>query len=178
MEVEVILAADASSNIIRNLYPLYLYDLSEIYGDVPNQYGIYEDESVKTLTEQYCSQDIWFNEPNILFPFIIYANKKPAGFALISTGKYAPKETDYYVYEFFLLRPYRGKNIAEIAAIQIFNQFKGKWEIYTNPTSTNKKGQSFWHKTINNYTLGKFQQFIGPTFDGEKLIFKFNNKDV
>lgn len=75
------------------------------------------------------------------------------------------------MYEFFLLRPYRGKNIAEIASKQVFDRFQGKWEVYTNPTYSNKKGQSFWNKTINNYTSGNFEKVFGTTFDGEKLIF-------
>lgn len=53
MEVKIILSDKENSNIIKNLYPLYLYDLSEIYGNVPNEYGIYEEESIKTLMEQY-----------------------------------------------------------------------------------------------------------------------------
>ncbi|WP_158644495.1 hypothetical protein [Clostridium ihumii] len=53
VNVETILADKDKANIIRNIYPLYLYDLSEIYGNIPNKYGIYEYESVKTLDEQY-----------------------------------------------------------------------------------------------------------------------------
>ncbi|MBU3228543.1 hypothetical protein [Clostridium algidicarnis] len=101
MEIELVLANNESGNIIKNLYPLYLYDLSEIYGNIPNEYGIYEDEPIKTLEEQYHVQDIWFQKPELLFPFIIFADKKPAGFALVSTGEYSPKDIDYYLYEFF-----------------------------------------------------------------------------
>lgn len=176
MKIEIVLSNKQNSNIIKNLFPLYLYDLSEIYGNVPNEYGIYEDEPIKTLAEQYNVQDVWFQKPDQLFPFIIFVDKKPAGFALVATGGYAPKGVDYYMYEFFLLRPYRGKNIGEISAKQVFDKFQGKWEIYTSPTSSNKKGQSFWNKTINQYTLGNFERILGPTFDGEKLIFRFNNK--
>jgi len=176
MMIEIILSNNENSNIIKNLYPLYLYDLSEIYGNVPNEYGIYEDKPIKTLQEQYDLQDIWFQKPELLFPFIILVDKKPAGFALVATGECAPTGVDYYVYEFFLLRPYRGKNIAEISAKQVFDKFEGKWEVYTNPTASNIKGQSFWHKTINHYTLGNFEEVFGKTFDGEKSIFKFNNK--
>lgn len=175
MKINTILANNETANIIRNLYPLFLYDISEIYGNVPNEFGIYEEEPVKTLGEQYHIQDTWFQNPELLYPFIIFADKKPAGFALAATGKYAPKTTDYFMYEFFLLRPYRGNNIAEIAAKQVFDKFKGKWEIYTNPTSSNKRGQAFWHKTVNNYTSGNFEEIFGTTFDGEKLIFKFDN---
>ena len=175
MEIELVLANNESGNIIKNLYPLYLYDLSEIYGNIPNEYGIYEDEPIKTLEEQYHVQDIWFQKPKLLFPFIIFADKKPAGFALVSTGEYSPKDIDYYLYEFFLLRPYRGKDIGEISAKQVFDKFQGKWQLHTNPTSSNKKAQSFWNKTINNYTSGNFESVCGPTFDGEKLIFRFSN---
>jgi predicted acetyltransferase len=175
MLVEVILSNNEHSNIIKNLYPLYLYDLSEIYGNVPNEYGIYEDKPIKTLQEQYHLQDIWFEKPELLFPFIIFVDKKPAGFALVAAGKYAPSGVDYFMHEFFLLRPYRGKNIAEISASQVFDKFQGKWEVYTNPTSSNKKGQSFWLKTINNYTNGNFEKVFDTTFDGEKLIFRFGN---
>lgn len=175
MEIELVLANNESGNIIKNLYPLYLYDLSEIYGNIPNEYGIYEDEPIKTLEEQYHLQDIWFQKPELLFPFIIFADKKPAGFALVSTGEYSPKDIDYYLYEFFLLRPYRRKDIGEISAKQVFDKFQGKWQLHTNPTSSNKKAQSFWNKTINNYTSGNFESVCGPTFDGEKLIFRFSN---
>lgn len=82
------------------------------------------------------------------------------------------------MYEFFLLRSYRGKNIAETAAKQVFDKFQGKWELYTNHTSLNKKGQSFWRKTINNYNSGEFEEVEGTTFDGERLIFRFNNIKV
>lgn len=123
-------------------------------------------------------QNVWFQKPGGLFPFIIFVDKKPAGFALVATAEYAPKNADYYVYEFFLLRSYRGRHIAEIAARQVFDMFQGKWELYTNPISSNKRGQSFWHKTINNYTLGNFEEIFGTTFDGEKLIFRFNNKVI
>lgn len=57
IKIEVILSNNENSNIIKNLYPLYLYDLSEIYGNVPNEYGIYEDKPIKTLEEQYDVQD-------------------------------------------------------------------------------------------------------------------------
>lgn len=174
MEIEIILANDETANIIRNIYPLYLYDLSEFSGESPNEYGIYENEPIKTLEEQYHIQDIWFQKPGLLFPFIILADKKPAGFALVSTGAYAPKDADFYVYEFFLLRPYRGKNIAEIAAKQVFDKFQGAWELDTNPSTLNQRAQWFWNKTINNYTSGNFEKVIGTTFNGERLIFRFS----
>lgn len=94
---------------------------------------------------------------------------------LISTGKFAPKGTDYYVYEFFLLRPYRGKDIASIAAKQIFDKFLGEWKLYVAPSGTNPRAEKFWRKTISDYTNGNFEEKHDVTFDGYKLIFTFNN---
>lgn len=178
MNVEAILATKENANIIKNMYPLYLYDLSEIYGNVPNEYGIYEEgiEPIKTLEEQYDIQNPWFEHPGILFPYITIVDNRLAGFCLVSTKQFAPKDVDYHVMEYFLLRPYRGRKIAEIAVKQIFSKHLGKWEVYTNPTSKNVRGQKFWHKTVSNYTLGNFQEFFGTTYDGEKLIFRFDNR--
>lgn len=175
LEVKVVLANEENANIIKNIYPLYLHDLSEVYGNVPNEYGIYEDEPIKTLAEQYDVQNVWFQKPNQLFPFIIMVDGKPAGFNLVSTGEFGPKGMDYYVYEFFLLRPYRGKDIASIAAKQIFDKFSGEWGLYVAPSGTNPRAEKFWRKTISDYTKGNFEEKHGSTFDGYKLIFTFNN---
>jgi predicted acetyltransferase len=178
MEVKAILANEKNANIIKNIYPLYLHDLSEFYGNLPNEYGIYETEPIKTLAEQYDVQDTWFHKPDELFPFIIMVDGKPAGFDLVSTGKYAPKEMDYYLYEFFLLRPYRGKDIGSIAAKQVFEKFKGKWGLHVAPNGTNPRAESFWRKTIRAYTKDNFQEKQGKTFDGCRLVFTFENKDL
>lgn len=178
MEVKTVLADKENANIIKNIYPLYLYDLSEIYGNVPNEYGIYEEKPIKTLAEQYNVQDKWFQNLNVLMPFIIMVDEKPAGFDFVSTGRYAPKDFDYYVYEFFLLRPHRGKNIAGIAASQIFNKFKGRWGLYVAPYGKNPRAEKFWRKTISAYTDNNVQETCGETFDGYKLIFKFDNKKL
>lgn len=175
LEVKVILAGEENANIIKNIYPLYLHDLSEVYGNLPNEYGIFEHKPIKTLGEQYDVQNHWFQKPNELFPFLIMVDGKPAGFDLVSTGKYAPKGMGYYVYEFFLLRPYRGKGIASIAAKQIFNKFSGKWGLYVAPSGKNPRAEKFWRKTISDYTNGNFEEKQGSTFDGDKLIFTFNN---
>lgn len=37
----------------KNIYPLYLHDIAEIYGTLPNEYGIFEHDHIKTLIEQY-----------------------------------------------------------------------------------------------------------------------------
>ncbi len=176
MRVETILANKENENIIKNLYPLYLYDLSEHYGNLPNEYGIYEDEPVKNLIDQYEIQNIWFEKPNILFPYIIMVDEKPAGFMLVATKPYVSPETDYYVNEFFILRNYRGKKVAEIAAKQVFDRFLGRWELFTNHLEENIRGQKYWRRTVGTYTGNNYEEICGETVHGEKIIFRFNNR--
>lgn len=176
MKIEVILASKENEKIIKNMYPLYLHDLSEHYEEYPNEYGIYEEEPIKTLEEQYDVQNIWFEKPEALYPNIIMVDEKPAGFILISKAPYAPKTTDYYLSEFFLLRPYRGRGIAEKAANEIFKRYIGRWELYTNHVEKNIAGQKFWRKTISNYTNDEYEESIGDTVHGTKMIFRLQSK--
>jgi aminoglycoside 6'-N-acetyltransferase I len=177
MKIEVKLTDKDEAYIIKNLYPLYLYDVSGHYGRYPNNHGIYEDSNkYKTLTDQYDLQSTWWGKPKCLYPFLILVNGIPAGFDLIATPPHCTGGIDYFVNDFFLLQPFRGNGVAEYAAIQVFEKFKGNWELFTNPSERNIAGQKFWRKTISNYTKSSYQETFGTTFDGDKLIFRFNNE--
>ncbi|MBH5316207.1 GNAT family N-acetyltransferase [Paenibacillus sp. GSMTC-2017] len=176
MNIEVRLTDKDEAYIIKNLYPLYLHDLSGHHGTFPNTHGIFEDSnSFTTLTDQYDIQNVWWEKPGCLYPFLILVDGIPAGFDLIATHPHCSNETDYFVNDFFLLQPFRGKGVAENAAIQVFEKFKGKWELFTNPSEKNIAGQKFWRRTISIYTKNNFHESSGATFDGDKLIFRFSN---
>lgn len=176
MEVTLNLTDQSTKFIINNLYPLYLHDLSEIWGWKPNKYGVFEDDETLTLNEQNKVFDIWWSKQSILFPYLIMVDSIPTGFALVATPPYTPQGSDFYLNEFFILRSYRGKGVAEKAAIKVFNNHRGTWELQTNPNEGNKRAQTFWRKTIGNYINGNYQEEISQTEDdGNKLIFKFNN---
>lgn len=86
MKIDVHLTDKGEAYIIKNLYPLYLYDLSGHYDRVPNVHGIYEDsDDFRTLNDQYEVQNIWWEKPGILFPYVISVDGIPAGFSLIAT---------------------------------------------------------------------------------------------
>lgn len=88
----------------------------------------------------------------------------PAGFASIATPPYLVDESDYMINEFFILRPSGGKGIGEQAAIEIFNQFRGKWMLFTTLTDKNRNTIHFWRKTLARYTNDHF------TEDDKELI--------
>ncbi|WP_150268352.1 GNAT family N-acetyltransferase [Paenibacillus tepidiphilus] len=181
MNVHLELTDPSKSYIIKNLYPLYLHDLSGHYeledGPQLNAHGIFEDdEEVRTLAEQYHVQNIWWDKPGCLYPFLIRAGKLPAGFALVATPPHCAAGTDYFLNDFFVLQPFRGKGIAGQAALQVFRRFRGNWELFTNPAEKNVAGRKFWQRTIAAYTGGNYEEEYRETFDGYKLAFRFNNK--
>ena len=60
INITVTLTDITTKFIINNLYPLYLHDLSEIWGWTPNQYGVFEDDETLTLNDQNKVFDIWW----------------------------------------------------------------------------------------------------------------------
>lgn len=178
MPVSISLTDQSTKFIINNLYPLYLHDLSEIWGWKPNKYGVYEEDETLTLSDQNKVFDIWWEKPSTLFPYLIKADDIPAGFALVATPPYTPHNSEFYMNEFFILRPFRGKGVAEAAAVQLLNSHAGTWELQTNPTEVNRRAQSFWRRTINNYTSGSGkEEYVETKNDGLKLIFRFDNSN-
>ncbi|OAB34024.1 GNAT family N-acetyltransferase [Paenibacillus glacialis] len=180
MTIEVRLTNKNEAYIIKNMYPLYLYDLSGHYGlipgHIPNNHGIFEDsDSYKTLQDQYDVQNIWWEKQKYLFPYLILVDDIPAGFALIATPPHCSQGIDFFVNDFFLMQPFRGNGVAEYAITRVFERFTGKWELFTNPSERNAIGQKFWRKTVSNYTKGNYEEVLGLTIDGNKLIFRFSN---
>jgi predicted acetyltransferase len=177
MKIEIKLADNTNSFIIKNMYPLYLHDLAGIHGTLPNEFGIFEEGPVQTLTEQYEIQQVWFENPNLLYPYLIVVDQIPVGFCLVGSGKYVPKEVDFYVYETFLLSPFRGKSISYHAMLEIFGKHHGKWILLTHSTENNFRAKAFWHKTVGKYTNYRFTT-EEKTIDGmPKLVFQFENYD-
>ena len=178
MEVKLELTDNNNSYIIKNLYPLYLHDISEYDGSLPNKHGLIDEpEEVKTLAQQGDVQNGWWKKPESLFPFLITVDNIPAGFNLIATHPHVPVEgIDFVVHEFFLLHGFRGKNVGEFAAIEGFNKFKGKWEVVTYPAQ--KAAIKFWRKVLKKYTNDKFTEREGNHPWGRKIIFHFDNNVI
>lgn len=175
MKIEITLADNTNGFIIKNMYPLYLHDISGIHGILPNKYGIFEEGPVRTLAEQYDVQQVWFENPNLLYPYLIMVDSIPAGFCLVGSGKFAPPDVDYYIYETFLLSIFRGKGISYQALVEIFQKHHGKWMLFTHSTENNNRAKSFWHKTVCSYTENVYttEEII---FEGmPKLVFRFDN---
>ena len=71
--------------------------------------------------------------------------------------------------EFFIMPRYRRNHIGKRVAYDIFELFKGDWEV--QPMENNPIAYSFWKNIINEYTKGKYI----VKNNGIEDVFIFNN---
>ena len=150
--VEVAPATAADKVVIRNLYPLYLHDLSpftEFY-DIDDQGIFYPDYLPDWLDVQ----------SPFVHPMIIRAAGRPAGFAFVGQAPF-PHMTpgrDYRMSELFVLARYRRRGVGRRAARALFDAFRGVWEVSELPG--NVRAQQFWRAVIGEHTRGAFEERV------------------
>jgi predicted acetyltransferase len=155
--------------ILQNLYPCYLHDLSEFQDILPNQHGLFESDEIRSY-EKETFLKVWWEQPEKLFPFIIRVDDRPAGFALIGTKPYSGN-SDFEIIEFFILKPYRQKRLAEQAATQAISLFHGTWKCCVLPR--NLRACSFWRRITAKYE--PYSESLTQTDAGEMVVFCFQN---
>ncbi len=176
MNVELRLSDRTTAHVIRNMWPLYVHDISEFDGSAPNLHGLLVgDEDMSTLEQQGESLDPWWGDPERLFPYLIVVDGRPAGFNLVAARGRFPEaiDCDFVVHEFFVLHAFRGTAVAERAAIQGFDRHPGRWEVVTYPRHL--RAAAFWRRTISVYAPdhGSDVEIDHPW--GRKRAFRFDN---
>jgi predicted acetyltransferase len=73
--------------------------------------------------------------------------------------------------EFLILPKYRRYHIGKRVAYDIFNMFKGDWEV--QPMENNPTAYAFWNNIINEYTNGNYT----VKNDGIEDVFMFKTKE-
>ncbi len=130
-----------SENIFKNLMTLYLHDLSEYTNDLKiNDVGLFEYEGI----------EFYFKEED-LKPFFIYYEENIAGFVLLNSGKFTPKNAEFCIHEFFILKSYRKKGIGTEAINKLLEKYKGKYIVAQ--LAENKPAISFWHNYYTNNNI-------------------------
>lgn len=164
--------------IIKNFIPLFRHYIAEVYDELPNIHGVFSYDDCRSLQELCDKREKWLDKPNELFPYIIYYGKIPVGYILISKvlqNSYI--NSDYFIEALFIVQSARRKHIATTVLKQVTILHQGRWQVNTNCSDKNIPTQMFWRKFVSEFSNGKFEEFIGDTDDGHKLIFRFCNSD-
>ena len=147
--------------VLERLMELYLYEFSQFSGDDLDEDGRYG----------YRYLDAYWTEAG-RFPYLIRADGKIAGFALVCPYCHYRQEADARsIGEFFIMLKYRGQGAGASAAAQVFDLHPGLWEVTF--WNNNRPARAFWTKIITRYTNGDYT-LCGTEKDREQG-FLFNN---
>lgn len=149
--VEIVIMKETAIDLewVRNVYPLYLHDLSEYDNSYYhlNEHGCWEPDHLSSwLVHDYS------------FPHLIKWNTQKVGFAFVAKSPfpYMSSGVDYRMAEFFVLRSFRRIGIGRAAAHTIFDLYTGTWEVTELPR--NNRALLFWRAVISEHTNGNFIQ--------------------
>jgi len=138
MKIEIVPVLEEEKTILANLIELYEYDFSEFENTDVNPLGLYG----------YSYLDYYWTE-NKRFPYFIKVDGKLAGFVMVCGHCYVSKDRDtLFMSEFFVMKNYRKRGIGKVAAKEVFNMHKGKWELTVHPK--NPVSIKFWTSVIED----------------------------
>lgn len=127
--------------LLKNLYQLYLYDLSPYTGEKINSAGLFNEESI----------ELFLSEDDLKAFFIIY-KRQIIGFILIQSGIYSPmKDVDYYISEFFILAQYRKNRLGLNSLKILFNNYPGTY--LSGQLSNNQPALRFWNSVYKTLKI-------------------------
>lgn len=165
---------EVDAHVIRNLWPLYQHDVSEFEGMTPNRHGILTHDPDERSLERYGARlDAWWSESDALFPYLIRADGETAGFALVAARARLPRtiDADFVMHEFFVVHAFRGRGVAERAALAAFAEHPGAWEVVTWPDHA--RAIAFWRRTIARAHGSEFSETAVDHAWGPRIAFRF-----
>jgi [ribosomal protein S5]-alanine N-acetyltransferase len=164
--LECVPASTTDYPIIQNMARFYLYDMSQYLGNkmdwkIPEN-GLYEALDFKSHWEDKQAH-----------PFLIRYKGELAGFAIVDK-KGSMSDIDFNMAQFFVLKKFSGKGVGSTIARQLFDWFKGNWEIMA--MSGNEGAYRFWRKVISDYSEQNFIEYSTQDNGCIKNYLKFASR--
>lgn len=163
--IQIIPASIEQQPVIAQLYELYTYEMTDLADFDINDNGYYG----------YQDLPLFWNTPN-RYPYLIWVNKKLAGFVLVQQGSQVDDNPDIWdIAEFFVMRKFRKSGIGQFVAQSIWTTHKGLWQVRV--WDNNLTASRFWHNTIEKF----MKKTITPTkmiYQGHDglLVYKFTSQ--
>ncbi len=151
--LELKLCEQSNQHILADLCQFYYYDL-HTHSKLANlcyQHGHYQ---------KMAYFDNYWEEAN-RFPYLIYKNHEPVGFALIHDISVNPK-ANWKLAEFFVMAPYQREGIGQFVVDTLFQKHQGLWEI--SVLKDNQPALTFWEKQLLGSQKVTHEQFLNYIF--------------
>ncbi len=131
MSVTADIATSDETEVLLDLWQLYMKDLEQFRNSVVQADGRYRDDRLRTYLAY---EEHW--------PFLIRRQGEMVGFALVRKSK----PGTHVIGEFFIKSEFRRSGIGGRAVAEILKRFVGNWEIPFQ--NENSKAAAFWRRTI------------------------------
>lgn len=149
---------------LENLAQLYIHDFTDFLGpqnlDVGED-GLFADEMHLDDFWKRPGHSVWFTR----------ADDKLAGFALLNTSTHSGEPADFNMAQFFVIRSYRGKNVAARAVEQILNAHPGQWEVAIMERNT--PALRFWPRAVATANISRLETQTDLGTDPRRTILRF-----
>lgn len=148
---------------LRNVYPLYLHDLSAFDS------AYYQLDARGNWQPDHLPS--WLGDDHDL-PLVIAVAGRRVGFALVNQAPspHIMAGCDFRLSEFFVLRRERRSGIGTLAAHAVFDLHPGRWEV--SELVRNEHAIRFWRRVIGERTSGRLVE----TANGEELRQTFRSR--
>jgi predicted acetyltransferase len=158
-------ASAADGELLSNLLELYIHDLSAAFPNIElganGRFG-------------YPKLSLYFTEPERRFAFLVHAQGKVAGFALVTRGSPASDDPDVWdIAEFFVLRRYRRAGVGRRAASELWKRMRGMWIVRVS--EGNLGALPFWSEVIRDFTRGAVSESRRAGTPHAWRVFEFSN---
>ncbi len=169
-DIQLVKADESQADVIANLVPFYIYDLSELMGWSCPESGRFGGEDD---LPQYWGRPV---EPEYTWPmgsqghpFTIRVDGELAGFALVKrVGDTSPPH--FEVGGFFVLRRFRHKHVGAQVAHGLFAMFPGDWTV--GSMVGNAPANVFWKSVVAGFTGNRLETTGGKDDSGRfDMIF-------
>lgn len=161
--IEVECASIEQRTILENLIQLYIYDFTEYVPMTLRPDGRFE----------YSRLSLYWAESG-RHPFIIRADGRLAGFALVTKGSdFSGNKAVWDMAEFFVLRGERGRGVGYAGAANIWRQLPGPWEVRVMPD--NLRALQFWRTSIAHFLDRPVEPVQIERGDESRTLFLFES---
>ena len=141
---------DADAELIDRLWQLYVHDLSQSRGSLPNEHGLFKQGHLQ-----------WFRDDPSNWPgFLVTYDGAPAGFAFVGTNWDTGKRT---IGEFFVVRAVRRRGVGEFVARTLIERYPGTWEIAFQ--DENAGAPQFWIRVVSSIVGAAWREEWRPVPD-------------
>lgn len=176
VETELIEAGPVEYEIIRNLVPYYVYEMSGPMGWNCSRSGTFGgcDDLAEYWQKGHArtsTGDRWKDPGWTGLPFLVRVDGSTAGFALVRRRSAEPALHE--IGEFFVLRRFQKRGVGRATAFALFDRFRGAWEV--RQMAGNDPATAFWRRVISAYTNGDFEDGMEDREDGPGPIQRFRN---